>query len=115
MSDSTYELERFTALKLPTGVQEFHEWAESFITIYGDALPTQHVDSIKFALASQIMHLGEATAFASRDEFYNRLVAGAAKQVAHHVFTEIKLKQQAAIKAAEEEAKKANEQQVTSL
>lgn len=103
-----FERERHELVKLPTGVQEFNDWAESFVTIYGDALPTQHLDSIKFTLASQIMHLGHEEAFATREDFFKRIIAGAAKQVAHHVFTEIKLRQQEALKA-EQEAK-ANEQ-----
>lgn len=94
--------ERFTPTKLPTGIAEFHEWAESFATIYGDQLPTKNMDSIKFALASQIMHLGADDAFKAKEDFFKMLIAGASKQVAHAVFTEIKQKQQEAAKKEQE-------------
>lgn len=79
--------------KLPQGVAEFNAWADDLIELYN--FPTADTDSIKFALASIIMHLGAQSAFKSKFYFYLTISAGAAKQVAGAVFYEIKTQQQA--------------------
>lgn len=88
--------------KLPTGVTAFHEWAESFAEIYD--VPTEDKDSIKFTLASIIMHLGPQAAYKSKHYFYLTMTAGAAKQVAGSVFYDIKQKQKEAAEKAALEA-----------
>ncbi len=83
--------------KLPTGVLEFDTWSESFFKTYD--LPTQDKDSVKYALATMIMHSGPTTAYKSKLYFYLALSAGAAKQVAGSVFYEIKEAQKKAAQA----------------
>jgi hypothetical protein len=94
----------FLPSALPTGVTEFHTWYNSIMTAYGEGLPNN--DSTKFAIAAQIMHLGPTEANKPKRYFGLALRAGAAKQVAHAVFSELKEKQtreQAQAKAAESE------------
>ena len=77
--------------RLPNGLTEFHKWADSFAEIYD--LPTIDQDSIRYVLASKIIHLSETSAFKSKHYFYLILKAAAAKQVASAAFQEIKQKQ----------------------
>jgi len=85
---------------LPNGVAAFEAWASDIEQTY--QLPTADKDSIRFALASVVMHLGPQTAYKSKLYFALTLKAGAAKQVAGQTFHDIKERQ----KAAEIEAQK---------
>lgn len=85
--------------RLPVGVTEFHAWVDSFMELY--EFPTKDMDSIKFAFATMIMHLGPTDDVKPKEYFYKALMAGAAKQVAGEVFREIKIRQEEARKAAE--------------
>lgn len=89
---------------VPTGMGEFDIWATSIVNTY--KMPTQDVDSIKYALATMIMHSGPTEAYKSKFHFALALNASAAKQVAGGVFREIKDRHDAAVKAA---AQKQNE------
>jgi len=91
---------------LPTGTEAFHKWSDKLIETY--PMPTEDKDSLKFALATTIMHLGPQDHHKANEYFYRTIVAGASKQVAHSVFTDIKLSQKAAAEklAAEELAAK---------
>lgn len=86
--------------KLPQGVPQFHAWADGMIALYD--FPTKDVDSIKFALASMVLHLGATSAYKSKFYFFLSISAGAAKQVAGSIFYEIKQKQQQEAAAAAE-------------
>lgn len=90
--------------RLPVGMTEFDQWSDSFSDIFD--MPTSNKESIKFTLASIIMHLGAQDAYKSKFYFYLTMKAGAAKQVAGSYFYEIKQQQKL---AAEEAAKKAQE------
>lgn len=79
--------------KIPVGVTEFNSWADSFSDVY--TLPTQDQDSLRFTLASIIMHLGPQAAYKPKVYFLLTLKAAAAKQVAGQVFYDIKTKHQA--------------------
>ena len=96
----------FFPAKLPTGVTEFHAWADKFIATY--SLPTKDVDSIKFIMAAELINLRPTTFRRSYRYFYSIIHTAATKQLASAVFTEIKTKQKEAAKAAEEALK--NEQ-----
>lgn len=87
---------------IPTGTTEFHAWADSIASTY--TLPTADTDSIRYALATMIMHLGPTVAYKPKLYFVFALRAAASKQIAGGVFTEIKQKQIAAAKAKESEA-----------
>lgn len=97
--------------RLPVGAEDFEKLVADLQEVYGDELPTKDVDTLKFVIASTIMHLGPLDSHKSLEFFYKTLVAGAAKQVSHHFFREVKLKQEAAIKAAEEAAKNSTDVQ----
>ncbi len=83
---------------LPTGLTAFNAWADDISDTY--FMPTSDKDSIRFSLASIVMHLGPTAAYRSKFYFALVLRAGAAKQVAGAAFYEIKNKQQEAAKAA---------------
>lgn len=91
--------------KVPTGVLEFNDWAQSIIDNYD--LPTSDLDSVRYTLATIIMHSKAQDAYMPKQYFVLTLRAAAAKQIAGHVFTEIKQKQKEAELAAQNEANKA--------
>lgn len=76
---------------LPQGVAEFDSWAKSIMDTYD--LPTKDEDSIKFSLAAAIVHLGSQECFKAKYFFVLIIRSGAAKQIAGHVFSDIKNKQ----------------------
>ncbi len=82
---------------VPSGVADFETWAKSIIDLYG--FPDN--DSVRFALATMILHSGPTAAYASKRYYGTMVKAGAAKQIASQVFTDIKTRQQAAATAAQ--------------
>jgi hypothetical protein len=84
--------------KLPVGMSEFDAWADSIIDTY--TLATKNKDSIKFTLATSVMHLKEKDAFIPKHHFYLILEAAAAKQIAGATFMQIKERAASAEKAA---------------
>lgn len=82
---------------LPIGVDEFETWAKDILDTY--QWPDN--DSFRFALSTMIVNQGPVRAY--RSKFYFNLVchAAASKQIAGHFFQELKLKQQAAARAAQ--------------
>lgn len=89
--------------KLPQGVEEFHAWAESIIAQYN--LPDN--DSVKFMLATMILHAKEDASYLSKEWFGLRALKSAANQVAAGVMQDLKEAQAARIKAETEAAKPA--------
>ncbi len=92
---------------LPVGMTAFNAWADDIIDLY--SFPNN--DSIKFSLASMVMHLGPTTAFKPKFHFFLMVRSGMSKQIAAATFQEIKNKQEALAKAAQEAATNENEQQ----
>lgn len=90
---------------LPVGVVEFDTWAASIGATY--KLPTNNLDSIKFTLATLIMHSGPTVAFKPKYYFVLAIRASAAKQIAGNAFHEIKERSKLAQAAAEVAAKSA--------
>lgn len=87
---------------LPVGMSEFEVWSDRIISLSGQFADT---DSMKFALASQVMHLGAQKSRVPDQFFINSMRKAAANQVASQVFQDIKTKQLEAAKAAQEAAK----------
>lgn len=85
--------------RLPVGVTEFEAWANSIIELVG---PLADDDSIKFTLASMIMHLGPQRSSVPKNYFVRSLRKTAANQIAHSVLTAIKQKHDEAAKAAKQ-------------
>lgn len=77
---------------VPQGITEFESWAKSIIDLYG--FPDN--DSVRFALATMILHSGPTAAATSKRYFGLMVKAGAAKQVASQVFQDIKQRQKQA-------------------
>lgn len=93
-----YQVKR--AKKLPQGVKEFGLWSDSLIKYYG--LPDN--DSVRFMLATMILHAKEDAAFLSQEYFGKRALKSAANQVAAGIMQDLKSRQEA--KIAEEKAAK---------
>lgn len=85
---------------VPQGVSEFESWAKSIIDLY--EFPDN--DSVRFALATMILHSGPTAAYTSKRYFALMVKAGAAKQVASQVFQDIKTRQLAAATASQQVA-----------
>lgn len=107
MSDDIFDNDLGVSVKyvpqkrlLPTGVSEFNKLIDDLKAAYD--LPTKDDASIKFAVASVIMHTGPLEHTISLEDLYKTLVSAAAKQVAHSIFRETKLAQEAAQKAEAE-------------
>lgn len=96
--------------KLPQGVQEFEAWASQIIKAYG--MPDN--DSVRFAIASSILHLSSTDSHRPPAYFGKVLVKGAASQVALGVMEDLKNKQKAAQAAATAEATAVTPESVTS-
>ena len=93
--------------KLPVGMTEFEAWASSIIALSG-----KYADeaSMKFALASMVIHADAKYGSLPKMYFVKRLRKVAANQVASQVFQDIKTAQAEAMakQQAESEAAKQN-------
>jgi hypothetical protein len=87
--------------KLPVGMKEFEEFASRIISKAGRYADE---DSMKFAIATSILHADAAKGSLPDSFFLNRLRKAAANQVASQVFQDIKARQQAAAEAAAKQA-----------
>jgi hypothetical protein len=87
--------------RVPTGMHEFDVWANDIVSTY--AMPTESYNSLKFTLATIIMHLGPSDAYKSKFWFALMINAAAAKQIAGAKFQEVKQEQQ---RRADEERRK---------
>ncbi|MES2215069.1 MAG: hypothetical protein V4485_03505, partial [Pseudomonadota bacterium] len=76
--------------KLPVGVTEFNSFADSIIELTG---PMADNDSMKWAIANNIIHLPSTVSHKSKQYFVRVLRKAAANQIASFVFQDIKLKQ----------------------
>ncbi len=87
---------------LPVGLQEFYIFSDDIIELSG---PYADEDSMRFAIATMILHLGPQKSRISKNHFVRSLRKTAANQVAGQIFQDIKVKQQEAQKQAEATAK----------
>lgn len=83
---------------LPVGVTEMDAWMDDIIALAG---PYADADSMKWAIATMVLHMGSnkdgsSRAYVPKMYFVNGLRKSAANQVASAVFQSIKAKQQAA-------------------
>lgn len=98
---------------LPVGVTSFKSWADSIIDGYGLAKLADR-DSMTFVLANVILSLDTKVAYVSKRSMALRLRKAAANQVASHVFQQIKERQQADAKAAQQKLAEATAPKVAS-
>ena len=87
--------------RLPVGLTEFELWSDSIIELTGKIADR---DSMKFAIASMLIHKDASKGRVPKNSFVQGLIKSAANQVASQVFQDIKAKQQEAIKIAQETA-----------
>lgn len=84
---------------LPVGTKEFDVWSDSIIELSGQYADR---DSMRFALASIMIHADAKHGSLSKKYFIDRLRKSAANQIASQVFQDIKTKQaEAAAKQSE--------------
>lgn len=76
---------------LPVGTTQFEAFADSIIEISGQYADK---DSMRFAIASMIIHADHKAARLSKQYFVQRLRKSAANQIASQVFQDIKQKQE---------------------
>ena len=85
---------------LPIGMTEFDQWAGSVIALTD--LPDN--DSMRFALATRVLHLGETQAAISKLHLARCLHKGAANQIAAGFMQDVKAKYDALAKQEKEAA-----------
>jgi len=81
---------------LPLGRCEFELWSDRIIELA--EIPGATEESQKFALAEMVLHVKPTQSFESYGHFVHQLRKGAANQVAHAVFCELKEKRNARAK-----------------
>ena len=91
----------FFPTPLPLGMTAYATWQEDVIALIG---PIADADSLKFCVASEVLRVGPAVNSVSKNYFVRRVRAGAAKQIAGAVFTQIKEKQQTLQREAQQAA-----------
>jgi len=94
---SALKLKNLLPTALPRGMTEFESWASSIIDTYD--FPNN--DSVRFALATMILHSGPTDAYKSKHFFSLCVKASMAKQIAGGAFQDIKTRQLAAQKQVE--------------
>lgn len=82
---------------LPIGKKQFEEWSDRIIS---GALINATPESLKFALASMLLHLGPTESFREDAYFILSLRKGAVNETAHAMMVEIKEIQEAKKKQA---------------
>lgn len=107
------QLMSFFPTAVPTGLTEFHIWSNSIIELAGQFADS---DSMKYAIASNLIHLPSTKAYMPKRYFVKAMRKAAANQVASQVFMDIKLAQQQAaeVQKAAELAKQAEVTAATS-
>lgn len=94
-------MKSYLASPLPVGMSEFESWSNDIIELVG---PIADKDSLKYAMASQLMHLDHKVSSIPKQYFVRCLRKAAANQVASQVFQNIKQAQaEAQAKALEAE------------
>lgn len=100
--------------RLPVGMTQFQQWSQDIIDLCG---PLADEDSMRFAICSQILHMGAQKDRVPKRYFVASLRKAAANQVASQVFQDVKLRQQekaqeaaAALATAAQETSSGSEQ-----
>lgn len=86
---------------LPVGLSQFYTWSDSILELSGDYADKE---SMRFAIASMVIHLPAGKGFCSKNHFVQGLRKSAANQVASQVFQDIKNKQAEATAKQQAEA-----------
>lgn len=84
---------------LPVGMTEFMDWSDSILELAGDYADE---DSMRFVIASMVIHLGPQKSSIAKNYFVRSLRKTAANQVASQVFLDVKKRQEQKEQAAKE-------------
>lgn len=95
---------------LPVGMSDFEKWSDRIILQSGQFA---NADSMRFALASQIIHLSPQKSKVPDQYFIRSMRKAAANQIASQVFQDIKARQEEAQRKAKEAADTANQSEAT--
>ena len=79
----------FIPTKVPTGITEFHAWAEDIIDLAG----APKNDSVKFSIAAMVPHSNSQDAYKPKRYYVLTLMKAMANQVAYAIVQELKTKQ----------------------
>jgi hypothetical protein len=82
---------------IPVGVKEFDVWASDIISTY--SFPDN--DSVRWALAVKVLHMGETEAYKAKRYFYLAMHKAMANQVVSQVIQDLKTKQANELAAAQ--------------
>ena len=96
---------------LPRGVTEFNSWSQSIIDTFG--LPDN--DSVKFMLATMILHLDSTSAYKPKLYFGLSSLKSMSNQIAASVVQDMKTKQQERMAAEAAAAKQQAEATATQV
>ena len=80
----------FFPTRLPIGMTEFKTWSDTLVSTYN--FPDN--DSIRFSLASMILHLGSTSAYKANRFFVLSMKKAMANQIAAAVMQELKTRQE---------------------
>ncbi len=86
---------------LPLGVKEFEAWSLEIIRLAD--IPGLTIESGQFALSEMVLHVKPTQSFESYGHFVHSLRKGAANQIAHSIFQDLKK-----ARTARDEAEKAS-------
>lgn len=98
--------------KLPVGMSEFEEFSNSILALSGKYADE---DSLKFAIASMIIHLPAGKGSAPKNFFVRSLRKSAANQVASQVFQDIKARLEAKQQAEKASLQNGQDQKTSGL
>lgn len=87
--------------QLPVGMSQFEAWSDSILELSGEYADR---DSMKFAIASMLIHADARHGSLPKHYFVVRLRKSAANQIASQVFQQVKAKQEAATVLAKQQA-----------
>lgn len=88
---------------LPMGRKEFDAWSDRIISLA--KIPGATAESLKFALAEMVMHLGPHESHKEDAHFVHGLRKGAVNQVAYAVMSETRERAKERLAAQEEQIK----------
>ncbi len=111
MNQQFKRLLSYIPTQLPLGLTAYKAWSNEVVELIG---PIANTDDLHFCVAAEVLRVGPSANAVSKNYFVKRVRAGATKQLAGAVFTEIKERQQA-LQRAEVEALKLKQAEDTAL
>lgn len=98
----------FFPSQIPQGLTEFESWATSII----EMADVPNNDSIRWSLATMVLHLNPTECYKPKEYFIRSLKKSAACEIAAYLMRELKAKQMAQVEEAKKAAEAAAQQTV---